>query len=270
MEISAATKKRLEEETLANTNVYVNLIDTVRSSMLMLNRTEGYMSKENMAIPDSNNHLRRIGEYTMLLGLIWLDITTAFRIHLNAKDNYETLYSTKQLLIIINEGFKKIYGYISIDPNGNFKTKERNKSFWINDIGKLVKSELMHLVPQYDEITTLLDAYDDDELKNMKYPRDLFVHYDYDPTKVYDELIKLDIEKMTTKIIPFMEILSKMISYSLNVLKEYAQQIENKKNDFFNFHHQKLEQLKIQHSGNQLAIDLLNQVQADLIKFKDL
>ena len=61
-----------------------------------------------------------------------------------------------------------------------------------------------------------------------------------------------------------------MIFFSQNVLKEYAQQIENKKNDFFNFHHENLEQLKIQQSGNQLAIDLLNQVQADLIKFKEL
>ncbi len=270
MKISDTTKKRLEEETLANTNSYVNLIDSVRSSVLMLDRVEDYMSNANLSIPDSNYHLRRIGEYTMLLGLIWLDITTAFRVYLNAKENYETIYSTKQLLIIINEGFKKIYGYISIDQNGNYKTKERNKSFWVNDIGKLVKSELTHLTSKYDEITVLLDSYDDEELKNMKTPRDLFVHYDNDPTKVYDELIKLDIEKMTIKIIPFMGILSKMVFFSQNVLKAYAQQIEDKKNDFFNFHHQKLEQLKMEQSGNQLAIDLLNQVQADLIKFKGL
>jgi len=60
MKISDATKKRLEEEILANTAKYFNLVNSFRSSVSMLDRAEDYISKENISVPDSNPHLRRI------------------------------------------------------------------------------------------------------------------------------------------------------------------------------------------------------------------
>lgn len=269
MKITEETKKTLEEATLSNFDVYTKLIDGVRRSITMIDRAEEYMVSNGHSIPESNHHLRRIGEYTMLLGLVWLDITAGFRIYLNARENYEAIYSTKNLLITINEGFKQIYNYVSADPNGNLKTKPRNNSFWVKDIGVLVNDQLTHLSYEYNEITSELDLYDDDELKNMRGPRNLFVHYDPEPSKVYDELINLDIEKMARKMIPFMQILSKMILFGRKVLEHYSAYIEKSNNNFYDQEYEKIEGLKAKHSDSQQLQDLFNQIQADLMKFKN-
>jgi len=269
MKITEETRKALEENTLSNFDVYTKLVDSVRSSVAMLDRTEEYMLKNNHSIPDSNYYLRRISEYTILLGLVWLDITAGFRIYLNAKENYETIYSTKQLLITINEGFKQIYNYVSIDSNGNLKTKPRNHSFWVKDIGTIVNDKLAHLVDEYLEITTELDLYDDDELKNMRGPRNLFVHYDIEASKVYDELINLDIEKMAIKMMPFMKILSRMVLFGRKVLEEYNSYIKKNSDDFYDTEHQKIESLKVEHGNSPQLLELFNQIQADLMKFKN-
>lgn len=269
MKITEQTRKALEENTLSNFDFYTKLVDSVRRSVAMLDRTEEYMLKNNHAIPESNHHLRRISEYTMLLGLVWLDITAGFRIYLNAKENYETIYSTKQLLITINEGFKQIYNYVSIDSNGNPKTKPRNHSFWVKDIGTIVNDQLVHLSAEYLEITAELDLYDDDELKHMRGPRNLFVHYDPEPSKVYDELINLDIEKISIKMLPFMKILSKMVLFGRKVLEQYSAYIEKNSNDFYNREHEKIEGLKTQYANSPQLLELFDQIQADLIKFKN-
>lgn len=269
MKITEETRRALEEGTLSNFDVYTKLVDEVRRSINMLDRAEEYMTNNGHSIPAPNHHLRRISEYTMLLGLVWLDITAGFRVYLNAKENYEAIYSTKQLLITINEGFKQIYNYVSTDSNGNLKTKPRNNSFWVKDIGVLVNDKLMHLSQEYQGITAELDLYDDDELQSMRVPRNLFVHYDSDPSKVYDELIHLDMEKMANKMLPFMRILSKMILFGRKVLEDYNIYIEKSNDDFYDREHDKLEGLKSLHADSPQLVSLFNQIQADLMKFKN-
>ena len=149
------------------------------------------------------------------------------------------------MLITINERFKQMYKYLSIDQNGNLKTKPRNNSFWVRDIGVLINDKLTHLCQEYDDINTALDLNDDDELKSMRGPRNLFVHYDSEPSKVYDELINLDIEKLTQKMMPFMFILSKMILFVRKVLEEYNSHIEKNKEDLFEREHAKIEELNL-------------------------
>ncbi|MEH6306185.1 hypothetical protein RYH73_11060 [Olivibacter sp. CPCC 100613] len=267
--ISDETKKILEAETLSNIDSFVDLAESIRRSVRMIDRAGQYMEASGIEIPKDNFYLKRISEYSMLLTLIWLDITAAFRVYFNAKKNYEVAYASKQLLIIINEGFKKIYGYLTFDKNGNLRTGERNKSFWIYDIGNLIHEKLLFLEKEYDFITLELDKYDDDDLKKMKDPRDLFVHYDKVPTKVYDELENIDIERITVKTIPFMRILSKMIPFTHTLLKEYALLNEKEKNDAFDSHHKKLEEFKKMHSNNPDVIKMLTDVQVGLLKFKN-
>ncbi|MBB5644898.1 hypothetical protein [Pedobacter cryoconitis] len=268
MKLTRETKIKLQNETIANISVYVNLIESVRKSIKMIDNIDQIYNEKKIDIPNENLHLRRISEYTMLLGLIWLDITTAFRIYLNARENYEVLYAGKQLVITINEGFKKIYNYTSVDANGNLKTSERNKSFWIKDISFLVNKELSHLRQKYNEITNELNDYDDQELMDLKDPRDLFVHYHKEnPSVVYDELIKLDIEKISLKIIPFMEILTKMISFGNSILSEYKTIILKKNDSFFVEHHQKMEFMKVAYANNPKAVELFNFIQNDLLNF---
>jgi hypothetical protein len=255
------TREELENVTLSGMSAYTSLADKIRSSISIIDRVEQYTEKQGHTLPEASKHLRRLSECSLLISLIWLDITAGFRIYLNAKDKYEGIYAVKQLTITINEGFKQIYNYVSIDDNGNLKTRERNHSFWVKDIGAIANNELPHLLNDYDKITASLDTYDDQELKDMKGPRNLFVHFDKTPSLVYDELVKQDVEKITKKILPFMKILKEMIDFSMVLLADYNILITQRKNDMLDNQHQKFESLRSRVSQQPKAMELLDQIQ---------
>jgi len=269
--ISAETKKVLEEETLSNIQTFTNLVDGLRNSIRMLDNADELLEK-----PANHNkheqaseiyHLKRLSEYSLLLGLIWLDITTAYRIYINAKENYEVIYSIKQLIVTINESYKKIYHYI-IDKNENQKLSKRNESFWVRDIGELLNKELPYLLSEYKKITEDLELYIDENLERMKVQRDLAVHYDNSPSKVYDMLASINIESVTIKTIPFMNILLRMFLFSKNILIEYSAVISKRKDDTFSFHYEKIEKLKLQFANNLQVTEMLNDLQKKLTKFQ--
>lgn len=266
--ISAEGKAKLQEETLKSIQSISSLIDKVRNSIIMIDNVDNLWAEQNPGLiinkkEGERHHLRRLSEYTLLVGLIYLDISTAFRIYLNAKERYEVIYSTKQLLITINEGYKKIYNYLSYE-NGIPVPNKRNQSYWVKDIGKLINTELPELISEYNDITKELDEYDDQELKNMTKPRNLSIHYDDVASKVYDMLINLDIETLTIKALPFILILNHMFQFSNKILIKYNTLIESRKNDSIEFHLNKLEDMK---SKNPEATDLLNEVQNWVINF---
>ena len=268
LNLSAETKAEWERFTVSGIVSYTNMVDKVRDSIKMIDNVEQYIVQQGHAMPPENKHLRRLSECSMLVGLIWLDITAAFRIYLNAKERYEVIYAVKQLTITINEGFKQIYNYVSLDENGNSKTRERNQSFWVKDIGNIVKMELPHLLPEYEKITSSLDTYDDQELKDMKEPRNLFVHFDREASAVYDELQKQDIEKIARKALPFMNILTDMIKFNQLLLNEYNTIIGQRKNDMLNEKINAFESLRDKLGSNPDALGLLDQVQSFLKNHK--
>jgi hypothetical protein len=269
LNLSPETRAELENETLSGMNTYAGLADKIRSSINMIDNVEQYTKEHGHTPPEESKHLRRLSECSLLISLIWLDITAAYRIYLNAKEKYEGIYAVKQLTITINEGFKQIYNYVSVDDNGNLKTRERNHSFWVRDIGTIANNELPHLLTDYDKITASLDAYDDQELKNMKGPRNLFVHFDKTPSLVYDELLKQDIEKITKKILPFMKILKEMMDFSKFLLADYNVLISQRKNDMLDTHHQKVESLRSRVSQQPKALELLDKMQQFIKSQKD-
>lgn len=260
--LTPETKAELENVTLSGMTAYTSLADKIRSSIKMIENVEKHTKEQGHTLPEESNHLRRLSECSLLISLIWLDITAAFRIYLNAKEKYEGIYAVKQLTITINEGFKQIYNYVSVDDNGNLKTRERNHSFWVKDIGTIANNDLPHLLKDYDKITTSLDTYDDQELKDMKGPRNLFVHFDKTPSLVYDELVKQDIEKITKKILPFMKILKEMIYFTNILLADYNVLIIQRNNHMLDKHLQKLESLQSRVSQQPKAMELLDQIKS--------
>lgn len=274
LRLSSETKRTLEDETLNNIQTVTNLVVSLRNSIKMLNTTKELLEPQNSISlserekTDEIYYLNRLSEYALLIGLIWLDITTAYRVYINAKENYETIYSIKQLIITINEGFKRIYHYI-IEKNGSQQLKNRNQSFWVRDIGNLVDKELPFLVSEYNKITEDLDSYIDEDMKKIKEQRDFCVHYDEkDASKVYDILVSLDMESMTIKAIPFMNILSKMFLFSITLLNEYKDLINKRKDITFNSHYEKLEQLKLNYANNPQVTRMLNDIKKQIKEFQ--
>jgi hypothetical protein len=103
------------------------------------------------------------------------------------------------------------------------------------------------------------------ELKDMKGPRNLFIHFDKTPSIVYDELQKQNIEKITVKTIPFMNILTSMIKFNQVLLDDYNVLITTRKNNMLDTQYEKFEELKRVVGNNPEALDMLKKMQ-DFIK----
>lgn len=168
-------------------------------------------SKLISKISEKANQTERIIEYSFLLSLIILDIATAIRINYNSKGEYETNYAAKQLIITSLEGFKKIYHFILKNKHGDTISNYRNNSFWIKDIKTVICNDHQYLLNEFELISLELDSFMENNMVNLKSNRDLFIHYDWNPSKVYIELHKLDIENIVKNILPFYGIITRMI-----------------------------------------------------------
>jgi hypothetical protein len=213
-------------------------------------------SRETLGLgPSSVEHgLIRLSEYNLLLGFISLDLCAAYRVYLKADINYEVMYATKHLIVILNEAYKKIYNYVWPNDKGNLLMKDRNKSFWIKDIGQIIRLQIPELKDEYDRLTKALDDYYDPELRAMKTPRDMFIHYDDRPSELYDVLCTIDIQITTEKIIPFLEILKQMMEFTMALQYHYTIYTVRTTEQAFPEHRQLLENMKADKADNPAAI----------------
>lgn len=166
------------------------------------------------------NRIEKVIEYRMLLGMFILDLTTATRIYLHSTSPYEKLYSARQIYIILNEAFKKIYNFITYNKDGSENETYRNNSFWVKYIKEIVQ-DIDNLNKEYNEITVELEAYHKDHFSDIKEVRDMSIHYDKQPTKVYQMLINLDPERTLVKMLPFIKILNQMFDFTQKIPDTY-------------------------------------------------
>ncbi len=225
--LTAETKASL----LINTEMMISEISSaVDQAHQFIERTEkihSVLSEKNNNIPFINiNHLLK---YRLFIGILILDLATAIRIYLNAKLQYEALFSVRQIIVIINEGYKKIYDFISKDGKDADKNRNRNNSFWVKNIGEIIKLDLPDLQQEYDSITIELEKYFNINFEEIKDQRNLSIHYDKNPTRVYDMLLKLDIDETFKKLIPFLAILNRMFDLTHLLVFGYNEKLDKER-----------------------------------------
>lgn len=212
--------------------------------------------------------LIRLNEYNMLIGFISLDLLCAYRLYLKAEEAYEVMYATKHLIVILNEGYKKIYNYVWPNEKGHINTADRNKSFWKRDIGFIISEQIPELNSEYTKLTGMLDLFLDPELRATKTSRDMFVHYDDTPSVLYDTLCELDIEIITHKVIPFLEILKQMMEFTNELRLRYTHFVVDTTKKMFTEHYQIFEDMKAAKSGDADEIEIIQQGQNNLIEMQ--
>lgn len=154
--------------------------------------------EEDLRFFDFSN-FNSLSKYRMIIGFLDLDFVVATRMYLTVQFQYEGLFAVRQLYVIANEGYKRIFGF------GN----ARKSSLWVAEIGKIIDSDFPELKLKYTDITLRLEEYES-IISPFRDIRHLSVHYNVEPMKVYDMMIKLDVDKTFREIIPFMNILGDM------------------------------------------------------------
>lgn len=220
-------KIKLRQDVEQRLDELTSEIQRLNETFKKLERTEKICSDNELII--SLGGLKNLLEYRLFIGILTLDLCTATLIYLRAKFHYEGLYSARQIVIIISEGYKKIYNFVSKNKEGDLITKYRNNSFWIKEIGYIIKSDLPNYQPQYELITEQLDKYLEVNFEALKTIRDLSIHYDKDPIKVYNMLSQLHIEETFEKVVPFLNILNEMFAFTGELNLGYLGKSENEK-----------------------------------------
>lgn len=239
--------------------------------------SENEMADETERVSVSQNEtfdeMEKMLEYRMLIGIIFLDLASATRAHLQSKYTYEKLFSLRQIIVVINEGYKQIYNFVHLNDNGDMVTKHRNKSFWYKDIRAVVDKSLPELTSEYNILTQKLENYYDDSFSLIKEQRSLSVHYDKEASRVYDMFVDLNIEKTFVKMTPFLEILIGMFRFtekmaSASRIKERQKNIEmnNQLESIFTDFKIKLENLKTEGNIDQVnkLLEMTDKAKKDL------
>ncbi len=191
-----------------------------------------YIKNSSEVLKTSNcqlDEISRILEFKMLIGFISLDLTSSTRAYLKAEYQYEGLFSLRQFIVVINEGYKKIYNFKNLNQDGIEQLGNRKKSFWIKDIGEIVnKKSNSFLKEKYSNLTSDLNNYFDKNFEGIKEQRSLSIHYDDSLIKVHDMITKLNAETIFKKFIPFYKLLDKMFFFSHELIMSYKFQSLNK------------------------------------------
>jgi hypothetical protein len=150
-------------------------------------------------------------ETRLTINYIELDFCAAYCQYLSAKTNYEQRFACKGINTILSEGYKKLYGFTA-----------KEDSFWKKQI-KFAVEHQPELHEEYLRITNDLESLQTKEVFN-KEMRDISVHYDFDPRKVYQMLAKISAEEVVRRYIEFALILKEIRNFLLKLIdKSLAQ-----------------------------------------------
>lgn len=150
-------------------------------------------------------------ETRLTINYIELDFCAAYCQYLSAKTNYEQRFACKGINTILSEGYKKLYGFTA-----------KEDSFWKKQI-KFAVEQQPELHEEYLRITNDLESLQAKEVFN-KEMRDISVHYDFDPRKVYQMLANISAEEVVRRYIEFALILKEIRNFLLKLIdKSLAQ-----------------------------------------------
>ncbi|MEE0917714.1 MAG: hypothetical protein UIQ67_05355 [Bacteroidales bacterium] len=148
--------------------------------------------------------LKGVLKTQLMLCYINLDLCAAYRQYLSTdtSTNYEKRQAMTKINVIMSEGYKKIYG---------FGESQQKKSFWVSQI-KVAIDYLGSYADEYNRIEVLLKDMANDNVLN-KEMRDLAIHYDDNPLKVYKMLSDLSAEEVTSRCNKFFGILAEVTKF---------------------------------------------------------
>ncbi|MFY7908473.1 MAG: hypothetical protein ACOVO2_02920 [Emticicia sp.] len=224
MLLTLETKEKLLTNVESRLNELANEVDNLGKLFTELEAYKTFFEGRNLLNPFEN--LKDILNFRLIVGIINLDLCAATLTYLRGKFQYETISASRQIIVIISEGYKKIYNFIAINEKGDKVLKHRNNSFWIKEIGQIINSELPELRQEYEDLTKKLDNYLVINFDVLKTQRDLSVHYDKEPMKVYNMIIKLDIEESFKKLILFLDILNNLFAFTQLLVNSFQKKIE--------------------------------------------
>lgn len=233
MIITEETKEILKVATEGTLNNFYPHLSSQHNHINVVNNALAFMKSKFDLDEESKsylqlNSLKKTLEFNMLIMIFHLDLSVIVNIFLNGKSEYEKLFALKQGVVIINEGYKKIFNFVTINKDGSYNYTQRHNSFWNKEI-RLIVNQYPALSTEFNQITEQLDDFYHSSFDQIKGIRDLTVHYDREPDKFYQMLTSLDTESIFNKMTGFVRIISKLYKFTQLVLDKISVDVEHEK-----------------------------------------
>jgi|GEM_PF-5567651 len=171
------------------------------------------VDKKILKVNTFENEVKKIFEFTVFLCISWLDISAATSVYLKSHEKYERLFSIRNLTIYLNEGYKRMH---------HFTESKRKESLWIQNISAIIENEKFHkFKSRFDEINQHLINYEVQfQNEKLKYERNIFVHYQGSPIKVYETFNEIDILTLLNNTTKYLNISTEIINFTTEIINE--------------------------------------------------
>ncbi|GGW43961.1 hypothetical protein [Arenibacter certesii] len=226
MLMTPETKIKLIESAEKRLDLLTIELESLRGTYKTIEASEKFSQNQKLNV--NFEGIKNLINYRIFIGILTADLCCVTIDYLNAKYQYQGLFSARQIVVITGEGYKKIYNFTLENKQGDLISKHRNNSFWIKEIG-FITNELPEFKPRYDSLTQKLDNYLKVNFELLKEQRDLSIHYDKEPMKVITMLTTFDIEETFKNMAPFLQILNEMFSFTLDLSQGYLKKLDSSK-----------------------------------------
>lgn len=157
--------------------------------------------------------IKKLLEFSMFLSVSWLEISYDVSIYLNTNINNHRILSLKNLIIHLNEGYKKIH---------HFTESKRRKSLWISNIVDICNEEnFTSFIPKAQNVTDKILRYEK-QYQNSRFKdnRDIFVHYQGSQIAVYEALNSIDVSSLFKNATDYLHLTSDISNLSTELVEK--------------------------------------------------
>lgn len=156
------------------------------------------------------DQLNELLNFRLFISFLQADLCCILNSYLVAKTYYQQKYAVRNFIIVVNEGIKKIYGFENTLHSNKKRPKQRESSFWIENLKPIISEKFPDDQLEFDNITKMLDRFLNEDHIELKDYRDLSVHYDKNSLNVTRMLLDIKYEKFEKVILDFLGIINKI------------------------------------------------------------
>ncbi|MDD2269135.1 MAG: hypothetical protein PHY15_06235 [Eubacteriales bacterium] len=141
-----------------------------------------------------------------------IELASVLRASFRADLPAEKRYNIKWINCVILEAYKYLYGYGS----------KRKKSLWMTVVKPALNIDRdPELAKDFNALEIQIKEFGQNQITN-KDSRDLSFHYDLEPVSVYNMLMKLSEEEEVQRLINFMGLVEKILSFTSKHISKYC------------------------------------------------
>lgn len=197
-------------------------------------------SDQNNEIAHNNDIHKIVINFSLFINYFICDFYSSLRLFFISEHRYEEIFALRQLIVITNESYKKIYNFEIIDKNNEINLKNRNISILIKNIKPYIENNIPELKNDLFKLFEELDAFYNLNFDGIYDTRNISIHYDDSPFIFYNMLISLDSEKVIKNFISYFRIIELLSNFSkkmtiLHVLKFESETLKHKQTILDNF-----------------------------------